>query len=65
MHGTTIKNEMCILGNIAAEAKIFQIDSRDIRQQSGASARVTKPRNSNATQDRIVRRARDIICKGR
>jgi len=50
---------MCILGNIAAETKIFQIGSRDIRQQSGASARVAKPGNGNATQDRIVRRARD------
>jgi hypothetical protein len=45
--------------------KVPQIGSRDIRQQSGASANVAKPRNGNATQDRIVRRARDILCKGR
>jgi len=57
--------EMYILGNIAAETKVFQIGIRDIRQQSGASARVAKPRNFNVTQDRIVRRARDILCKER
>ena len=56
---------MCILRNIAAETKIFQIGSRDIRQQSGASARIAKPRNGNATQDWFVGRATDIICKGR
>lgn len=65
VRGLGRKSEMCILGNIAAETKIFQIGSRDIRQQSGSSARVAKPRNGNATQDRIVRSARDILCKGR
>jgi hypothetical protein len=50
---------------MAAETKIFQIGSRDIRQQSGASARVAKSRNGTATQDRIVGRARDVLCTGR
>jgi hypothetical protein len=58
-------SEICILGNIPAETAIFQIGSRDIRQQSGGSARVAKPRNGNATKDRIVRRARNILCKGK